>query len=159
MKGQPQNLEGCPDLPSALLSLGAAAARMADANDGLQQGRSAAKRTAECTLPGEEEGRNVRQKVGGDGGEEVDAALQLIRDTDGVSLEWHDPEATRQLQPLGWTSFYKNVLSGAVVPTCVIDFPFADRKSPKNPHGLDLQVLPPCSSYRSDLPAAERAWL
>ncbi|KAJ1487835.1 hypothetical protein T484DRAFT_2180788 [Baffinella frigidus] len=119
---------------------------MADSDDGHQQSRSTAQRTAECTLPDEGEGRNIRQKVGGDGGDgwdEVQLALQLIRDTDGVSSEWHDPEATRQLQPSGWTSFYKNwdkkVLSGAVVPTCVIDFPFADRPTPTNPHGLNLQ--------------------
>ena len=123
---------------------------MVDSDDGHLQSRSAAKRTAEGTLPGEEEGRNVRQKVDGDGRDEVQLALQLIRDTDGVSPEWHDPdcgtdEATRQMQPSGWTSFYNKVLSGAVVPTCVIDFPFADRPTKNNPHGLDLQVLPLCS--------------
>jgi hypothetical protein len=119
---------------------------MVDSDDGHLQSRSAAKRMAEGTLPGEEEGRNVRQKVDGDGRDEVQLALQLIRDTDGVSPEWHDPdEATRQMQPSGWTSFYKKVCQGAVVPTCVIDFPFADRPTKNNPHGLDLQVLPLCS--------------
>jgi hypothetical protein len=77
---------------------------------------------------------------------ELEAMLQLINDTDIAApstsaVPWQSSwESTsgsrgaRQVTFYDWTKFCENARNGVVTPTCVIDFPYAD----KEPGGLNL---------------------
>ena len=77
---------------------------------------------------------------------EVEAALQLISDTDGAAPceQWGSDDqrpagggAERKVNFYGWRQFCTNARKGIAVPTCVIDFPYADKD--KEGLGLDLK--------------------